>query len=226
MRKVLIAPSILSADFKNLNKEIETIIDAKADYMHFDVMDGHFVPNISFGLPVLKSLNDYDIIYDVHIMITDPLTYGPQFVKAGADIVTFHYEALSSDEERREVIRAIKNEGGKVGMSIKPNTPVDVVIPFLEELHLVLIMSVEPGFGGQTFISSALPKIKTLRKYIDEHKLNTLIEVDGGINFETGKLVVDAGADILVAGSFLFHSENIKERIEGLRNVSKWFAKK
>ena len=106
-------------------------------------------------------------------------------------------------------------------MSIKPNTPVDVVIPFLEELHLVLIMSVEPGFGGQTFISSALPKIKTLRKYIDEHKLNTLIEVDGGINFETGKLVVDAGADILVAGSFLFHSENIKERIEGLRNVSK-----
>ncbi|MGI6644388.1 MAG: ribulose-phosphate 3-epimerase [Bacilli bacterium] len=221
MRKVLIAPSILSADFKNLNKEIETIIDAKADYMHFDVMDGHFVPNISFGLPVLKSLNDYDIIYDVHIMITDPLTYGPQFVKAGADIVTFHYEALSSDEERREVIRAIKNEGGKVGMSIKPNTPVDVVIPFLEELHLVLIMSVEPGFGGQTFISSALPKIKTLRKYIDEHKLNTLIEVDGGINFETGKLVVDAGADILVAGSFLFHSENIKERIEGLRNVSK-----
>jgi ribulose-phosphate 3-epimerase len=219
MRRVHVAPSILSADFRFLNHEIEKVYEAGATYLHFDVMDGHFVPNISFGLPVLESLKGhYNMIYDVHIMISDPLTYGPKFVKAGADIVTFHYEALSNDKERNKVIRAIRKAGGKVGMSIKPKTRVEVVFPFLKMLDLVLVMSVEPGFGGQKFIPASLDKIEKLRKYIDRYKLDTLIEVDGGINDKTGKLCKEKGVDILVAGSYLFGSLKIKDRVEGLMN--------
>ncbi|MDI9504226.1 MAG: ribulose-phosphate 3-epimerase [Erysipelotrichaceae bacterium] len=217
MRRVHVAPSILSADFRFLNHEIEKVYEAGATYLHFDVMDGHFVPNISFGLPVLESLKGhYNMIYDVHIMISDPLTYGPKFVKAGADIVTFHYEALSNDKERNKVIRAIRKAGGKVGMSIKPKTRVEVVFPFLKMLDLVLVMSVEPGFGGQKFIPASLDKIEKLRKYIDRYKLDTLIEVDGGINNKTAKLCKEKGVDILVAGSYLFGSSKIKDRVEGL----------
>lgn len=217
MRRVHVAPSILSADFRFLNHEIEKVYEAGATYLHFDVMDGHFVPNISFGLPVLESLKGhYNMIYDVHIMISDPLTYGPKFVKAGADIVTFHYEALSNDKERNKVIRAIRTAGGKVGMSIKPKTRVEVVFPFLKMLDLVLVMSVEPGFGGQKFIPASLDKIEKLRKYIDRYKLDTLIEVDGGINNKTAKLCKEKGVDILVAGSYLFGSSKIKDRVEGL----------
>jgi ribulose-phosphate 3-epimerase len=217
MRRVHVAPSILSADFRFLNHDIEKVYEAGATYLHFDVMDGHFVPNISFGLPVLESLKGhYNMIYDVHIMISDPLTYGPKFVKAGADIVTFHYEALSNDKERNKVIRAIRKAGGKVGMSIKPKTRVEVVFPFLKMLDLVLVMSVEPGFGGQKFIPASLDKIEKLRKYIDRYKLDTLIEVDGGINNKTAKLCKEKGVDILVAGSYLFGSSKIKDRVEGL----------
>lgn len=217
MRRVHVAPSILSADFRFLNHEIEKVYEAGATYLHFDVMDGHFVPNISFGLPVLESLKGhYNMIYDVHIMISDPLTYGPKFVKAGADIVTFHYEALSNDKERNKVILAIRKAGGKVGMSIKPKTRVEVVFPFLKMLDLVLVMSVEPGFGGQKFIPASLDKIEKLRKYIDRYKLDTLIEVDGGINNKTAKLCKEKGVDILVAGSYLFGSSKIKDRVEGL----------
>lgn len=217
MRRVHVAPSILSADFRFLNHEIEKVYEAGATYLHFDVMDGHFVPNISFGLPVLESLKGhYNMIYDVHIMISDPLTYGPKFVKAGADIVTFHYEALSNDKERNKVIRAIRKAGGKVGMSIKPKTRVEVVFPFLKMLDLVLVMSVEPGFGGQKFIPASLDKIEKLRIYIDRYKLDTLIEVDGGINNKTAKLCKEKGVDILVAGSYLFGSSKIKDRVEGL----------
>ncbi len=217
MRRVHVAPSILSADFRFLNHEIEKVYEAGATYLHFDVMDGHFVPNISFGLPVLESLKGhYNMIYDVHIMISDPLTYGPKFVKAGADIVTFHYEALSNDKERSKVIRAIRKASGKVGMSIKPKTRVEVVFPFLKMLDLVLVMSVEPGFGGQKFIPASLDKIEKLRKYIDRYKLDTLIEVDGGINNKTAKLCKEKGVDILVAGSYLFGSSKIKDRVEGL----------
>ena len=218
MRKVKIAPSILSADFNNLLKDIKLVEFLGAEYLHFDVMDGHFVPNISFGQPVLKSIaSSHKMINDVHIMISDPLHYAPEFVAAGANILTFHYEACKNDSEVQEVIDLIHKCGAKAGLSIKPNTKVEVLVPFLKSLELVLVMSVEPGFGGQKYIDSATSKIKFLRQYIDEHKLNCLIEVDGGINEETAKIAKEAGVDILVAGSYLFGHEDIKDRIEKIR---------
>ena len=218
MRKVKIAPSILSADFNNLLKDIKLVESLGAEYLHFDVMDGHFVPNISFGQPVLKSIAfSHKMINDVHIMISDPLHYAPEFVAAGSNILTFHYEACKSDSEVQEVIDLIHKCGAKAGLSIKPNTKVEVLVPFLKSLELVLVMSVEPGFGGQKYIDSATSKIKFLRQYIDEHKLNCLIEVDGGINEETAKIAKEAGVDILVAGSYLFGHEDIKDRIEKIR---------
>ena len=218
MRKIDVSPSILAADFLHLDKEITRVEKAHVGYLHFDVMDGHFVSNISFGLPVLKSLaRRHKLINDVHIMISDPLTYGPQFAKAGADIVTFHYEALKNDAERWNVIHAIKHAGAKVGMSIKPQTEVNVLIDFLPQLDLVLIMSVEPGFGGQAFMPTALPKIVFLRDIIDRHGYSTLIEVDGGIQEDTAQLCVRAGVDLLVAGSYLFGHDDFNERVNRLR---------
>lgn len=218
MKRTLIAPSILSADFSKLGEEIALVESLGADYLHFDVMDGHFVPNISFGVPVLKSISKiHNMVNDVHIMISDPIDYIEKFVDAGADIITFHYEACKDDYEVKEVIDLIKFYGVKVGMSIKPKTPVEVVEPFLEDLDLLLVMSVEPGFGGQSFIPSALDKISILRKVIDAKGYNCLIEVDGGINNETALLCKEAGVDILVAGSYLFGKEDIKERMELLR---------
>ena len=180
-------------------------------------MDGHFVPNISFGMPVLKSIaHTTKLFNDVHIMIDDPLTYGPEFVKAGANLVTFHYEAVNEDQVEK-VISTIKESGAKVGLSIKPKTSVDKIIKYLDKIDLVLVMSVEPGFGGQSFIENSLDKIKYLRKYIDENKLNVLIEVDGGINEETAKKCRLAGVDVLVAGSYLFNKTDTKERISKLK---------
>ena len=216
---VKIAPSILSADFRHLEEEIKLVESLGAEWLHFDVMDGHFVPNISFGQPVLKGIAKcHNMVNDVHIMISDPFKYAPEFIKAGADILTFHYEACASDKEVFQVIDLIHDYGAKAGLSIKPNTPIDKVLPFLYSLDLVLIMSVEPGFGGQSFIDSSVSKILRLRDYIDENKIkNVLIEVDGGINEETAKLCKLAGVDVLVAGSYLFGHEDIKERIEKLR---------
>ena len=219
MRPIAISPSILAADFLHLDKEIERVEKAHLGYLHFDVMDGHFVPNISYGLPVLKSLSRrHKLINDVHIMISDPLTYGPQFAKAGADIVTFHYEALKSDAERWAVIQAIKAAGAKVGMSIKPQTEANALTDFLGELDLVLVMSVEPGFGGQSFMPTSLAKIVFLRDIIDRHHYATLIEVDGGIQADTAQLCIRAGVDILVAGSYLFGHDDFNERVAKLRN--------
>ena len=218
MSKVYVAPSILSADFNHLLEDIKKVEDAGAEYLHFDVMDGHFVPNISFGQPVLKSIaHSHHMINDVHIMISDPFKYAPEFIKAGANILTFHYEACKSDKEVFQVIDLIHDYGCKAGLSIKPNTPVEKVFPFLYSLDLVLVMSVEPGFGGQKFIQDAFTKIYRLREKINAENIKCLIEVDGGINDETAKLCKLAGVDILVAGSYLFGHDDIKERIEKLR---------
>ena len=218
MKNVYIAPSILSADFKKLGEEISLVESLGAEYLHFDVMDGHFVPNISFGVPVLKSISKcHQMINDVHIMISEPKKYIEKFVDAGADIITFHYEACEDDEEVQEVIDLIHSFGIKAGISVKPKTPIEAVEQFLGDLELVLVMSVEPGFGGQSFIPEALDKISYLRKMIDLNGYLCLVEVDGGINEKTAKLCRDAGVDILVAGSYLFGNEDIEERMESLR---------
>ncbi|MDY4848784.1 MAG: ribulose-phosphate 3-epimerase [Bacilli bacterium] len=218
MKKVYVSPSLLSADFLYLEKEIRKAEKSGAEYLHFDVMDGHFVNNISFGVPVLKSIShSHHMINDVHIMISDPKRYAEAFIKAGADVLTFHYEACKDDNEVQEVIDLIKELGAKPGISIKPNTSVDKVLPFMKDLYLVLIMSVEPGFGGQSFIECSLDKISYLSSYIKTHNYQTLIEVDGGINKETSKKCVDAGVDILVAGSYLFGHEDMEERIKEMK---------
>lgn len=218
MKSVYIAPSILSADFKKLGEEISLVESLGAEYLHFDVMDGHFVPNISFGVPVLASISKcHQMVNDVHIMISEPKKYIEKFADAGADIITFHYEACEDQDEVQDVIDMIHSFGIKAGMSIKPKTPVEVVEPFLEDLELVLIMSVEPGFGGQSFIPESLDKIAYLRKIIDLNGYLCLVEVDGGINEKTAKLCREAGVDILVAGSYLFGNDDIEERMELLR---------
>ena len=212
---VKVAPSILSANFNNLIEEIKSVNNAK--YLHIDVMDGKFVPNITIGPLVMKNFkNEIDnMIMDVHLMIADPDKYAPEFVKAGADIVTFHYEAVKFADKTIELIKSL---GVKVGISIKPLTDINVLDDLLDKVDLVLIMSVEPGFGGQEFIPSALDKIKYLAEARKKHGYNYLIEVDGGINKETAKLASKAGVDILVAGSYIFKAKDRKRLIEEIEN--------
>ncbi|MCD7840068.1 MAG: ribulose-phosphate 3-epimerase [Erysipelotrichaceae bacterium] len=212
---VKIAPSVLSANFANLQQDIDSIKDY-CEYIHYDVMDGHFVPNISFGYSILNDLNKICHNYlDVHLMISDPLKYAQNFIDAGADLITFHYEAMQSNEDIHSLISYIHEHHVDAGISIKPHTPVEVLLPFLDDIDLVLVMSVEPGFGGQSFIPSALDKIQQLCNLRNDRKY--LIEVDGGINSETGKLCRDAGVDVMVAGSYIFKAKDRKQAIEALR---------
>ena len=215
MKNPLVSISILNVNFLNLEQEIIKAQNIGIKWLHFDVMDGHFVPNISFGAPILSSISrKFKLFNDVHLMISDPKKYYMDFVKAGADLITFHLESLKSEEEVVNLVNLIKKENVKVGISIKPNTDVKKLLPFLNLTDLILIMSVEPGFGGQKFMDTALDKIEFLSKYKDENSLQYLIEVDGGINNITYKKCASKGVDVCVIGSYLLKSEDMKKSYE------------
>lgn len=214
MSKIIISPSILSADFANLERDIKKVEDAGADWIHIDVMDGHFVPNITIGVPVVASLKKVtNIPLDVHLMIENPQNYIEAFVNAGADILTFHYEAVKK-EDIKTVISKIKSYGIKVGMSIKPKTSPEDIIEYLSMLDLVLVMTVEPGFGGQKFMNDCAEKLSLLKKVSSK---NLILQVDGGINSETGRVCTSLGANSLVAGSYIYKSADIASAISSLR---------
>jgi len=218
MNSIKVSPSILSADFSKLGSEIQNLEKAKADLIHIDVMDGHFVPNITIGPEVINKLRKYTSLpFDVHLMISPVHNFIKNFADAGADIITIHPEATNDLESS---IKKIKSYNKKVGISLNPETPLDKLNNVLDKIDLVLIMSVNPGFGGQKFIENTLNKIKKLRLKIDQLKLKVEIEVDGGINFENSKSIIKAGADILVSGTTIFKSNegNIKKNIEILKN--------
>lgn len=218
LMKPIIAPSVLAANFLNLEKDIHMINSSDADYLHVDIMDGVFVPNISFGPSITKKIDTIcSKPLDVHLMIVQPERYIKDFVNAGADILTVHYEACT---HLHRTIQEIKLEGIKAGVSINPHTPVSVLENVIEDLDLVLIMSVNPGFGGQKFIPNSLNKLKQLRKLVDEKNPNCLIEVDGGVGLGNAKEVLDAGADMLVAGSAVFKSEDPSKTIHQLKHIN------
>lgn len=213
--RVSVSPSLLAADFGRLDEEIARITSAGADLLHLDVMDGHLVPNISFGVPVLKSIRKHsDLLFDAHLMITDPQRYARPFADAGADHITFHVECSDDIYATIETIRGL---GLTVGMSLRPGTPAKALFPYLDLIDLVLVMTVEPGFGGQKFMSEMLPKLGFLRQTLDEFGLECLLEVDGGVNPLTASLAAAAGAQVLVAGSDVFKAQDRKERIAQLR---------
>ena len=212
---VRISPSVLACDLSRLADEVSVIEKAGAEMAHLDVMDGVFVPNMSFGMPVIEALRKHsNIIFDVHLMIVNPEKYADRFIDAGADIVTFHYEAA---EDSAALLDAIRARGVKAAVSIKPATPAEAVFPLLEKCDMVLVMTVEPGYGGQSFMPDMLPKVKAIREEIERRGLNVDIQVDGGINPVTAKEAVAAGANVLVAGSSVFKAEDRRAAIDALR---------
>ncbi len=212
---MLISPSILASDFSRLAEEVKSIENAGADLVHIDVMDGMFVPNITLGAPVITCLKGKTTLpFDVHLMINEPARYIDDFAKAGADIITFHIEAT---EDVKGTIEKIKNAGIKPALSIKPGTPADVVFPYLEDLYMVLVMTVEPGFGGQSFMPGTMPKVRAIREKAEELGLDLRIQVDGGIDDKTVSAATKNGADVLVAGSYIFKAADRAEAIKKLK---------
>ena len=215
---IKISPSILSADFGNMERDIHGLQAAGAEYAHVDIMDGHFVPNLSMGFPMVSALRKVtDMVLDVHLMIDRPIRYVERFCDAGADILTIHVEA-DTEENTRKALEMIRAKGVKAGVVVKPKTPAEAVLPFIDLCSLILVMTVEPGFGGQSFMADMMPKVKQIRQYIDEKNPGCELEVDGGVNAETGKVCIANGANVLVAGSAYFKAEDPKAFVDGLKN--------